>query len=108
MVPLPPGNYSQMLTLRRLVTTFRSELSEPWAYLDEAYKSVGEDLPEPEGVRGVMSLNARLLASAPFQRGFVEAVERARQSNLTLPSKFCGPPLGADDIAQDITAYLGI
>ncbi len=108
MVPLPPANYSQVLTVRRLVRAWRSELSDAWAYLDDAYGFIGEDLPEPEGVAQVMSLNARLLASPHFQRGFVETAGRALASDLTLPGEFCGPPLGADDIARDLTAYLKI
>ena len=106
MVPLPPANYSQVLTVCRLVRAWRSELSEPWAYLDDTYASVGDNLPEPEGVAQVMNLNARLLTSPQFQRGFVQVIGRALASDLTLPSEFCGPPLGADDIARDITAYL--
>lgn len=102
MMPLPPANYSQVLTIRRFVRAWRSKLSEPWAYLDNAYASIGENLPEHEGVSQVMSLNAQQLVSPQFQRGFVEAIVRARASDLTLPSEFCGPPLGADDIARDM------
>lgn len=108
MVPLPPANYSQVLTIRRFVRAWRSKLSEPWAYLDDAYASVGDNLPEPEGVAQVVSLNARQLTLPEFQQGFVEAVGHARASDLTLPIEFCGPPLGADDIACDITVYLEI
>ncbi|HEX8472961.1 MAG TPA: hypothetical protein VF666_02925 [Pyrinomonadaceae bacterium] len=106
MVPLPPANYSQVLTIRRFVRAWRSNLSEPWTYLDDAYVSVGDDLPEPEGVAQVMRLNAEQLKSPEFQRRFVEAVGRARDSDLTLPDQFCGPPLGADYIARDIMACL--
>jgi hypothetical protein len=106
MVPLPPANYSQVLTVRRFVRAWRSQLSEPWRYLDDAYASIGDDLHEPDGVAQVVDLNARLLRSPQFQGGFVEAVGRTAASDLILPSEFCGPPLGADDIARDLTAYL--
>jgi hypothetical protein len=106
VVPLPPANYSQVLTARRLARQWRPRLCEVWAYLDAAYRTIPDDLPEPEGVAQVTDLNAALLASAEFQRGFVRAVERARTTDLTLPGEFCGPPLGADDIARDITTYL--
>jgi len=108
MVPLPPANYSQLLTVRRFLRGWRDELPPVWTYLDDAYASIGDELPEPEGVAQVMDLNARLLKSPRFQREFAEAAGRAQGAELTLPQGFCGPPLGADDIARDLTEYLHI
>ncbi|MGC4889575.1 hypothetical protein [Micromonospora sp. DT227] len=106
MLPLPPENYSQVLNLRRLLRHHGTELGPAWRVLDDAYRPIGADLPEGDGVRAVHDLNERVLPDPAFGAALAEAWRHPDQRDRPLPAALRAPVSGAAVIAADLADCL--
>ncbi len=110
--PMPPQNYSQVLNIHNMVSTYGKDLHDVWHMLDKAYEKVYAGMPEEEGVRAVTELNAERLTNERFLGAFAELSADAKKKAGKLPQGLVAKRSGAQIIAEDVrnhfqTARLG-